>query len=173
MLLCLNVLNVLRKSMSLLIDVLYPKKSIGSTSAHPAERILPLKTEKLNLRLKRTLKTPDVTIGDLEIAGKFECYILEDPVRDHKIPGKTAIPEGTYKVEISWSPRFKRKLPLLLDVPGFEGIRIHPGNTVDDTEGCLLPGRKKDASHVYESRLAFDTLFVKLEAASNIEIEIV
>lgn len=69
------------------------------------------------------------TIGSLYIDKKFECYTLEDVVRTGpKVHGQTAIPEGTYEVQITFSPRFKRDLPLLLNVPNFEGVRIHTGN---------------------------------------------
>ena len=73
--------------------------------------------------------------------GRFGVLHLEDVVRQgEKVPGQTAIPEGIYTVQITFSNRFKRDLPLLLNVPNFEGIRIHPGNTDADTEGCILVG---------------------------------
>jgi hypothetical protein len=83
-----------------------------------------------------------------------------------KVPGKTAIPSGMYKVVITPSARFKRPMPLLLNVPNFEGIRIHWGNTDADTEGCILVGRtQKPPDFIGESRLAFDALFPKIKAA--------
>ena len=126
--------------------------------------------------LERLQLDPDVTIGALSIDGDFECWIVEDRVREvagqpvsaWKVPGQSAIPRGTYKVTITPSNRFKRDLPLLLNVPGFDGIRIHPGNTAADTEGCLLPGSGTDHTlHVFNSRIAFEVLFNKLEAASE------
>lgn len=123
--------------------------------------------------MQRSDKT---TIGHLYVDGIFECYTLEDIERKEKVYGKTAIPTGTYKVTINWSPRFKRPMPLLLQVPGFEGVRIHPGNTEVDTEGCILVGRKAEKDRILESRLAFDALFKKLETALNakqvIELEV-
>ena len=105
----------------------------------------------MNLVLQRIAQTPEYTIGRLEIDGQFFCNTLEDPVRDEKIAGKTAIPEGTYEVIVNRSPRFKRDLPLLLDVPNFEGIRIHRGNTAKDTSGCILVGLNKVKGKVLDS----------------------
>jgi GH24 family phage-related lysozyme (muramidase) len=123
--------------------------------------------QSLSLRLTRNTYTDSSTIGELTVDGVFECYILEDKVRPQKIRGVTAIPAGTYEVRITHSPRFQRDLPLLLDVPEFSGIRIHPGNSPRDTEGCLLPGRTKAVDFVGESRAAFNALFAKIQAARN------
>jgi hypothetical protein len=129
----------------------------------------------MNLLLERNPSGVSATIGKLSIDGEFECFTLEDIVREvddqpvsvWKVPGKTAIPAGTYRLIINQSARFKVRLPLLLDVIGFAGIRIHPGNTDEDTEGCILPGRRV-APHgeaVEQSRAAFEQLFDKLDAA--------
>lgn len=131
----------------------------------------------MRLRLVRNTYTTESTLGELSVEGDFECHVLEDPVRRQKIPGSTAIPAGTYRVAITHSPRFRRLLPLLEDVPGFEGIRIHAGNTAEDTDGCLLPGRSRAINAVGESRAANDALFAKirgaLEAHQSVSIEIV
>lgn len=127
----------------------------------------------MKLTLERLQRDPDVTIGALSVDGDFECWICEDPVREvpgqpvsaWKIKGQTAIPAGTYRIDITASARFKRDLPLLLAVPGFDGIRIHPGNTAADTEGCLLPGVMRLAKSVGQSRVAFNALFAKLRVA--------
>jgi hypothetical protein len=119
------------------------------------------------------------TEGQLSVDGAFECFVLEDVVRGagEKIPGDTAIPAGRYQVIINHSNRFKRDLPLLLNVPNFEGVRIHPGNTAADTEGCILVGRKRVPGAIQESRLAFEPLFAKIEGAiaagETVTIEIV
>jgi hypothetical protein len=126
----------------------------------------------MELDLRRVELSAICTIGELYVDGEFECYTLEDAVRDRKIPGETAIPPGRYQVVLNWSPRFKRILPLLVDVPGFEGVRIHPGNTAADTEGCILVGRVRDAAAVFQSKDAFDGLFLKLEAATIVGREI-
>jgi hypothetical protein len=122
----------------------------------------------VNLELKRRWLTPRSTIGELFVDGVLECFILEDryrPPPEKKVYGQTAIPCGRYEVRITHSPRFGVDLPLLINVPGYEGVRIHPGNTADDTEGCLLPGRRRAADQLFESRLAFEPLFAKLKAA--------
>ena len=119
----------------------------------------------MEIELQREKSQADFTHGQILVDGKPECFIVEDVVRDGpKVFGKTAIPAGRYRVIITHSPRFRRPLPLLLDVPGFEGVRIHPGNTAKDTEGCLLPGIAKTAKGVANSRLAFSRLFMKIEA---------
>lgn len=109
------------------------------------------------------------TIGELHIDGQFECFTLEDAVRPVKIKGLTAIPTGSYEVIINFSARFKRPLPLLLNVPNFDGVRIHAGNTDADTEGCLLVGQTQAADFIGKSRPAFDALFAKLQAAATHE----
>lgn len=124
----------------------------------------------MNLILRRRPSNETCTIGELyDDDGSFVCYICEDPVREianapvltWKVLGDTAIPQGRYRITITYSNRFKRQLPLLNMVPGFAGIRIHPGNGPEDTEGCLLPGmsvQPGDAG-VLESRTAFKKLY--------------
>jgi hypothetical protein len=125
----------------------------------------------VKLDLRRVVLTDEATVGDLSVDGVFECFTLEDRVRAPgvKVPGKTAIPAGRYEVKITWSPRFRVDMPLLLDVPGFQGVRIHPGNTAEDTEGCILVGKTRmpygDA--LAESRKAYASLFRKLKAAQD------
>ena len=123
----------------------------------------------MELQVKRTDFSEDSTIGELYVNSQFECYTLEDKVRPVKIAGKTAIPAGRYEVIINFSQRFGRPLPLLLNVPNFEGVRIHPGNTPANTEGCVLVGETKSENFVGQSRAAFDRLFEKLKAASATE----
>lgn len=127
----------------------------------------------MKLKLIRNPTNDTCTIGTLFVEAAFECFTLEDVVREHpgvqldlwKVPGKTAIPRGTYDVIIDMSARFKRELPRLLNVPGFSGVRIHPGNTAADTEGCILLGLSQAPNWIGQSRLAFDRLFTKLERA--------
>lgn len=129
----------------------------------------------MKIELDRMQTAPDFTLGALTVDNEFECWVIEDAVREipgqpvsaWKVAGKTAIPRGTYKVDVTMSARFKRELPLLLDVPGFAGIRIHPGNTAEDTEGCLLPGLDRHGSSVGRSRKAFDDLFIKIMEAKR------
>jgi len=122
------------------------------------------------IKIKRLHKTDSSTIGELTIDGKFECYTLEDKEREVKIKCETAIPKGTYKVIINQSNRFKKLLPLVLNVPNFEGIRIHPGNTNHDTEGCILVGRTRSKDFIGQSRKAFATLFAKMKEAKEITL---
>jgi hypothetical protein len=126
----------------------------------------------MKITVKRLHKTDTSTIGELLIDGIFECYTLEDVERPVKIKSETAIPKGTYKVIINQSNRFKRLLPLLLNVPNFEGVRIHSGNTNHDTEGCILVGRTRGNNYVGQSRKAFDKLFKKMQGAKDITITI-
>ncbi len=126
----------------------------------------------MKIEIKRLIKTENSTIGELTIDGKFECYTLEDKEREVKIKSETAIPKGTYKVIINQSNRFKKLLPLLLNVPNFEGVRIHPGNTNHDTEGCVLVGRTKSKDFIGQSRKAFESLFAKMKAAKEITLTI-
>lgn len=99
---------------------------------------------------------------------------MEDTVREKKIAGKTDIPEGTYQVIVNRSPKFKRDLPLLLDVPNFEGFRIHRGNTVKDTSGCILVGENKVKGKVINST-KYETLLTailkrEMQSGSSIKI---
>lgn len=116
----------------------------------------------MKVELKRIFLGDTYTIGKMYIDGKYFCDTLEDKVRDlnkngkfdngeTKVYGETAIPYGTYKVQVSMSPKFKRELPLLLNVPHFEGIRIHRGNTAADSAGCILVGENKVKGKVINS----------------------
>lgn len=110
----------------------------------------------MKLLLKRIALRDTYTIGKLYIDGQYICDTLEDPVRDlskeKKVPGRTAIPAGTYDVVVNISPKFKRLLPRLLRVPHFDGILIHAGNTAADTEGCILVGENRVKGMVSNSR---------------------
>jgi hypothetical protein len=106
----------------------------------------------------------------MTVDGKWECYTLEDKEREIKIKSETAIPKGTYKVIINQSNRFKKLLPLLLNVPNFEGVRIHPGNSNHDTEGCILVGRTRSKDFIGQSRKAFESLFAKMKLAKEITL---
>ena len=122
------------------------------------------------IAIKRLYKSKNSTIGEMTVDGKWECYTLEDVERDVKIKCETAIPKGTYKVIINKSNRFKKLLPLVLNVPNFEGIRIHPGNTNHDTEGCILVGRTRSKDFIGQSRKAFESLFAKMKLAKEITL---
>ncbi len=134
--------------------------------------------ERLNLTLKRINFSPFSTIGELSIDGEWTCFTLEDCDRalenpeNVKIPGETAIPRGLYQVVITHSNRFGRLMPRLMEVPQFTGVLIHPGNSAADTHGCILVGRTKGIDRVYESRLAFDSLFTRINSAIRWEKEV-
>lgn len=125
----------------------------------------------MELKLNRIFLGSSATIGELLVNDKYLCDTLEDRVRleGEKVYGKTAIPEGTYEMVLSYSPRFKKILPEILNVPNFTGIRIHCGNSSADSSGCVLvgtwDGEKED--WVGNSRIAFDELMALLEEATN------
>jgi hypothetical protein len=129
----------------------------------------------MQIDVKRRIFTDTTTLSDVFVDGKRECWILEDTTRPtgQKVFGKTAIPAGTYGVIINRSNRFSALaghdvfLPLLLDVPGFAGVRIHTGNKPEDSEGCLLPGDTIQNHRIAPgtSRPAFVRLFNKIQLA--------
>ena len=132
----------------------------------------------MEIKLTRTEYTDESTIGYLSIDGIYSCYTLEDTVRPDgvKVPGKTAIPAGRYEITIDKSTRFKRLMPHILNVPMFEGIRIHAGNDSGDTEGCILLGTSKSEDSVGNSLAANAVFFGKLHEAlekGKVFIEIV
>lgn len=116
----------------------------------------------MKIEVKRIFKGEEYTIGKMYVNGEYFCDTLEDKVRDiekeGKVYSKTAIPSGEYKVIVKQSPKFGRMLPRLVDVPHFEGILIHRGNTAKDSAGCILIGEnlfkgKVVNSTKYEERL--------------------
>ena len=133
----------------------------------------------MELQLKREIFTDESTIGTLTIDGKFECYILEDKDRGInntltleqimrvKVYGKTAIPYGRYEIDWTMSARFKVMMPILLNVVGWSGIRIHKGNTEIDSLGCLLCGTRKLSNRITESTSATNKLYAKIESAKK------
>ncbi len=130
----------------------------------------------IKLLIQRKWSVKDATLGELFLDDVFEAFTCEDIVRpiDQKVAGETAIPTGTYRVVIDWSPRFKKNMLHILDVPGFLGVRIHPGNTAMDTDGCILVGRTVDlkAGAIGESRIAYEQLFRKLQDEQNIVLDV-
>lgn len=113
----------------------------------------------------RVIREPSIsgtTIGIVLVDDRFFCWCLEDEIRERKgqpvhawkVPGETAIPQGRYRLALTHSPRFGRVLPEVLNVTGFTGIRIHPGNTHGDSEGCLLLGKSRGPATVLQSRAA-------------------
>lgn len=127
----------------------------------------------MKLTLRRHASGLTCTIGDLYVEGVWFTNTLEDIVRPEKVKGETAIPAGTYRVELSFSPRFQKLLPILCDVPNFEGVRIHAGNTDKDTEGCILVGHWNGGEFISNSRAALTLLMEKLDEDPENSIEIV
>lgn len=148
----------------------------------------------MKLKLKRIALRDTYTIGRLYIDGVYFCDTLEDKVRDlnkngkfdngeKKVYGETAIPYGTYKVDMNTvSPRFKNrvwakpyggKIPRLLNINSFEGVLIHPGSSANDTSGCLLVGRNTIVGKLTQSQATFHKLMSKLKGQKDITIEIV
>jgi hypothetical protein len=129
----------------------------------------------MQMLLQRTTQTSQSVEGTLSVDGKFQCFTLEPSVREvsgkpvgfWKVPGRTAIPVGTYAVEISYFARDGYYSPILDNVPGFLGIRIHIGNFPQDTEGCILVGTQMGDNQVLNSKVAFAALMTKIQAAQQ------
>ena len=127
----------------------------------------------MKLEIRRLYKKKDYTIGKLYIDGVYFCDTLEDAVRDEKISNQTAIPEGTYRVVLHYkSPKYSKKkaydwcggrLPRLLNVPNYDGILIHAGNTIKDTSGCILVGENKEVGMVLNSMSTLKRLYKVLK----------
>ena len=133
----------------------------------------------MELRLERKYRSSKYCIDKLYINGKYFSDALEDPdrgltdsmsleeIKKIKIKGNTCIPYGTYNVTITYSPRFKKNLPLINNVKGFGGIRIHSGNTPQDTEGCLLLGFNRVKGQVVDSRITVSKFITQIQQALN------
>ena len=132
----------------------------------------------MKLTLKRIALRQTYTIGKLYIDDVYFCDTIEDTVRDinkngkfdngeKKLHSKTAIPYGTYEIKWTYSPRFKKYTPQLMNVPSFEGIRIHSGNTSADTEGCLILGENKQVGKVLNSRATINKFYPIIKKACS------
>lgn len=128
----------------------------------------------MRLTLIRIANRPTYCIGKLYIDGVYFCDVIEDVDRGlkdemteeeilkKKVKGETAIPTGIYPVTITYSPKYKKNMPLISNVKGYSGIRIHSGNTSKDTEGCLIVGKNKEVGKVLESRKMYNLLYKEL-----------
>lgn len=127
----------------------------------------------MEIKVERKWKKEKYTVGRMMVNGDFFCNTLEDVVREidvngvGKIKGETAIPAGEYKVIVNYSPKFGRQMPRLLNVPFFDGILIHPGNTAKDSAGCILVGYNKKVGELCNSRDVSDRLTEMVEAAQR------
>jgi hypothetical protein len=141
----------------------------------------------MKLQVKRIFLGEEYTIGKLSyydgLKWVYFCDTMEDKVRDLnknskfdngevKVYGKTAIPYGNYKMVIEWSPKFQMNLPLLIDVNSFEYIRIHAGNTAEDSHGCILVGFNKEKGKVLDSKKTLNSLLQLLKDSKDAEHEI-
>ena len=132
----------------------------------------------LNLFLDRFAKKDTYTIGKLYADGEFFCNTLEDKVRvlgpngEGKVFGETAIPAGKYRIKLTYSQRFKRILPLLLDVLFFTGIRMHGGVTAEHSHGCILVGHNDKIGQIHGSKDVLEDLIKMMEEYDEIWIEI-
>lgn len=129
----------------------------------------------MRLTLMRIANKPNYCIGRLYIDGEYFCDVLEDcdrglddkmsveDIKAKKVYGKTAIPTGVYNVILNYSPKYKKVMPLLQNVKGYEGVRIHSGNKPEDTLGCLLVGKNKKVGQVIDSRATYEALFKRLQ----------
>ncbi len=138
----------------------------------------------MKIDLHRKWRKAGYSIGILYINGQRICETLEDTdrglrsdmplatIKQLKVKGQTAIPTGTYQVTITYSPKFKKMLPLLTGVPGYDGIRIHSGNRAKDTEGCILCGRNTEVGMVTNSRYWTNKVIAMIEDATKRKEEI-
>lgn len=138
----------------------------------------------MKLTLKRIALNEKYTIGKLYLDGEYFCDTLEDKVRDYnkdgdlldkgetKVFGETAIPYGKYKVILGYSPKFKKILPRVQNVPHFEGILIHSGNTAIDSHGCILLGFNKEKGKVLNSKATVDLLIETMGETKLKEFEL-
>lgn len=142
---------------------------------------IPIFILTMEIKVERAYKGKTYTIGHMYIDGEYFCDTLEDTdrllsdemtvseIKTKKVYGKTAIPTGSYKTEITYSPKFKKKLPLLYNVKGFDGIRIHNGNDESHTLGCILVGENKVKGKVINSNVTLTKLLNKLKNQTNIK----
>jgi hypothetical protein len=121
----------------------------------------------MELEIQREPSDEKRTFGTLWIDGVYECETLEDPVREEKISGRTAIPTGHYRISMENSPRFGQNTITINDVPNFTSVRIHAGNTENDTEGCPLVGQERTETTIIKSKLALAHLKAKVREGLN------
>lgn len=138
----------------------------------------------MDIIVERTHKKENYTIGKMSIDGVYFCdtiedkdrglydFMSEDVLKKMKVYGKTAIPIGTYRVKMTYSAKFKKMMPLIDKVKAYDGVRIHCGNTADDSLGCIIVGKNKAVGKVLESRETFAKLYARIENAWNKHEEI-
>ena len=131
----------------------------------------------MKLTIQRYLFTEDYTMGLLFIDGVYFCDTIEDKYRGQelskiKVVDETCIPYGVYSAKLTYSPKYQKIMPQILDVPYFTGVRIHAGNTAKDSSGCIIVGIKSENGKVLSSRKMYNALMKRLETANNIKVDI-
>jgi Family of unknown function (DUF5675) len=134
----------------------------------------------MEMTLTRIAYNGDCTIGELRIDGQLFCHTLEPTTRfqkgdpTKKVFGKTSIDSGTYDVTVDFSPHFGKELPHILNVPCFEGVRMHGGNTSADTEGCVLCGTYTDGEErVWNCAPVIEGLTEKIKSAGGAKLTVI
>ena len=169
-LLLLRLGRKIRSERALFCNFLKPKEGMKKTFEMVLERFAKMATYTVgHLYVKQEPEMKCIDGQLVTVDKRYLCDTLEPKRRnlkkEKKVPGRTAIPEGRYRVLITKSYRFQRWLPILLDVPGFSGVRLHSGNYPSDSQGCILTGFNRKKGMVVNSRSALQMVMLEITAA--------
>jgi hypothetical protein len=153
----------------------YNTSRLLSGSVAPTPTVPPSAVKPLEVKVIRKVFTPQSTQGELYVNEQFHCYTLEDVVRERgvKVYGETAIPGGRYKLAVTFSEHFQKTMPQILDVPMFQGVRIHAGNTNKDTLGCILVGKQKGEDRIWECKGVYESLLSKMNSVARKDLSFI